>query len=96
MSGDAHSLTFTFSGAPDNPGPCGADYTAAVAESPSAVAVAVLAIPHSAPDAPIACTAIAAIRSVTVNLAGPLGGRVVVNASGDIVTVCPEAIRTSC
>jgi hypothetical protein len=93
---DAHSLTFTFTGAPDNPGPCGADYTAAVAESNSAVAVAVLAIPHSPPDAPIACTAIAAFRTVTVALAGPLGGRVVVNASGDVVTVCPEATRSSC
>jgi hypothetical protein len=96
MSGDAHSLTFTFTGAPDNPGPCGADYTAAVAESSSAIAVAVLAIPHSAPDAPIACAAIAAFRTVTVALAGPLGGRVVVNASGDVVTVCPEATRSSC
>jgi hypothetical protein len=96
MSVDAHSLTFTFSGAPDNPGPCGADYTAAVAESSSAVAVAVLAIPHSAPDAHIACTAMAAFRTVTVVLAGPLGGRVVVNASGDVVTVCPEATRSSC
>jgi hypothetical protein len=96
VSGERRALTFTFAGAPDNPGPCGADYTAAVAESPSAVAVAVLALPHSAPDAPIACTAIAAVRSVTVNLAIPLGGRVVVNASGDIVTVCPEATRTSC
>ena len=97
VSGDARVMTFTFTGAPDNPGPCGADYTAAVAESNSAVAVAVLAISHSAPDAPIACTAIAAVRSVSVVLAGPLGGRVVVNASGDAVTVCPEATtRTGC
>jgi len=96
VSGDARVMTFTFTGAPDNPGPCGADYTAAVAESNSAVAVAVLAIPHSAPDAPVACTAIAAVRSVAVVLAGPLGGRVVVNASGDVVTVCPEATRSSC
>jgi hypothetical protein len=91
VSDESRVLTFTFTGAPDNPGPCGADYTGAVAESPSAVAVAVLAIPHSAPGAPIACTAIAAMRSVTVVLAGPLGGRVVVNASGDAVTVCPQA-----
>ena len=97
LSGDARVMTFTFTGAPGNPGPCGADYTAAVAESASAVAVAVLANPHSAPDAPIACAAIAAVRSVTVNLVSPLGGRVVVNASGDAVAVCPEAsIRTGC
>ena len=97
VSGDARLVTLTFTGAPDNPGPCGADYTAAVAESGSAVAVAVLANPHAAPDAPIACAAIAAERSVTVNLAAPLGGRVVLNAAGDIVTVCPEAtVRTSC
>jgi hypothetical protein len=55
-----------------------------------------LAIPHSAPDAPIACTAIAAMRSVTVVLTAPLGGRVVVDASGDVVTVCPDAARPSC
>jgi hypothetical protein len=95
-SDESRVLTFTFTGAPDNPGPCGADYTAAVAESASAVAVAVLAIPHSAPGAPIACTAIAAVRSVKVVLARPLGARVVVNASGDAVTVCPEAIRQGC
>ena len=96
VSDESRVLTFTFTGAPDNSGPCGADYTGAVAESPSAVAIAVLAIPHSAPDAPIACTAIAAMRSVTVVLTAPLGGRVVVNASGDVVTVCPEATRPSC
>jgi hypothetical protein len=56
----------------------------------------VLAIPHSAPDAHIACTAIAAFRTVTVVLAGPLGGRVVVNASGDVVSVCPEAGKPTC
>jgi hypothetical protein len=96
VSDESRVLKFTFSGAPDNSGPCGADYTGAVAESPSAVAIAVLAIPHSAPGAPIACTAIAAMRSVTVVLAAPLGGRVVLNASGDVVAVCPEAARPSC
>ena len=96
VSDESRVLTFTFAGAPESSGPCGADYTGAVAESPSAVAIAVLAIPHSAPDAPIACTAIAAMRSVTVVLTAPLGGRVVVNASGDVVTVCPEATRSSC
>jgi len=95
-SSDARVMTFTFTGAPDNPGPCGADYAAAVAESTSAVAIRVLAISHSAPGAPIACTAIAAVRTVTVVLGGPLGGRVLVNAEGDAVAVCAEAARPGC
>jgi hypothetical protein len=33
---------------------------------------------------------------VTVVLTAALGGRVVVDASGGVVTVCPEATRSSC
>jgi hypothetical protein len=92
VSPDGRIVTFHFSGAPPTAGPCGADYTGAVAESSSAVAVAVLAIPHESSGGPVMCTAIAAFRSVTVELATPLGGRVVVNASGDAVEACPETV----
>jgi hypothetical protein len=90
VSPDGHTLTFRFTGAPATAGPCGADYSGAVAESSSAVAVAVLAIPHESSGGPVACLAIGAMRTVTVSLAAPLGGRVVLNASGDAVMACPE------
>ena len=95
VSPDGRIVTFHFSGAPPTAGPCGADYTGAVAESSSAVAVAVLAIPHESSGGPVMCTAIAAFRSVTVELATPLVGRVVVNASGAAVEMCPDD-RASC
>jgi hypothetical protein len=88
VSADGKALTFVFAGAPDSPGPCGADYRGAVAESAFAVAVAVQAMPHSSPNDLIACTAIAQERSVTVKLASPLGGRVVADADGKAVAVC--------
>jgi hypothetical protein len=86
VSPDGRAVTFRFTGAPPTDGPCGADYSGAVAESNSAVAVAVLAIPHESSGGPVMCTAIAAFRSVTVELATPLGGRVVVNVSGYAVS----------
>ena len=91
VSADGRTLTFTFWGAPLTSGPCGADYKAQVAESSSAVAVAVQAIPHASPGEPIACDAMAQQRSVTLALASPLGGRVVLDASGNAAVVCPAA-----
>jgi hypothetical protein len=96
VSADGQSLTWSFGGAPENAGPCGADYRGLVAESRSAVAVAVQAIPHASPGAPVACPAIAQIRSITVKLTSPLGGRVVVDSSSAAVTVCPAALARSC
>ena len=70
-------LTVTFTGAPD-PGdkPCGADYSAEAIES--ATAIVVIVTEHLNP-APVACTAVGALRTATVALAGPLGGRVVLD-----------------
>jgi hypothetical protein len=96
VSADGYKITFTFYGAPSSAGPCGADYGSAVAESPTAVAVAVQAFPHASPGAPIACPAIAQERSVTVILASPLGGRVLVDASSAAVAVCPAAVVRPC
>jgi hypothetical protein len=69
-------LTVDFTGAPD-PGsqPCGADYTAEAIESPTAVVVIVTEHPHSAFGE--ACLDVGARRTAVVELAAPLGERVV-------------------
>jgi len=90
LSADGLTLTFGFTGAVAS-GPCGSDYRGVVAESQTAVAVALQETPHSAPGAHIACDAIAQIRHVDVSLASPLGGRVVLDASGNFAPVCPVA-----
>lgn len=89
VSPDGRTLTIGFAGAPDTPGPCGADYTAVAAESDTAVAVAVKMIPHPA-SGQIACTAVAQGRTVTVHLGAPLGGRVLVDENGNVGVACPE------
>ena len=90
VSPDGLTLTIGFAGAPNTPGACGADYTAAAAESETAVAVAVMMIPHAA-SGQIFCTAIAQQRTVTVHLRAPLGGRVLVNENGSVGVACPES-----
>ena len=90
VSSDGRTLTFSFYGAPSDPGPCGADYRAAVAESQSAVAIALQTISHAKPGDPVACDAVAQLRSVDVTLAGALGGRVVLDADGNVTPVCPS------
>jgi hypothetical protein len=72
---DARQLTVSFVGAPDGGDqPCGADYTAEAVESP--LAVVVIVVEHRNP-APGACRAIGAERTAVVDLASPLGDRVV-------------------
>jgi hypothetical protein len=89
VSADGLVLNFAFYGAPSGSGPCDANYTAVVAESTSAVAVATQMIPSQAQPGMVVCPAIAQARSVKVTLASPLGGRVVVDASGSVVAICP-------
>jgi hypothetical protein len=89
LSSDGRTLTIGLTGAPNTPGPCGADYTAAAAESDTAVAVAVKSIPHSSGMA-VACDAVGYFRTVTVHLNAPLGGRILVDANGDVGVACPE------
>lgn len=96
VSANGRSLTWTFFGAPDTSGACGADYKGVVAESATAVAVALQEISHTTPGSQIACPAIAQERSVTVTLANPLGGRVVVDAAGNAVSVCPAPFHRGC
>jgi hypothetical protein len=88
ISADGLTLKIPVSNA--QPGPCGADYTAAAAESKSAVAVAVKMYPHAAPDQPVACDLSLRISYVSVTLKSPLGGRVLVDENGKVGTVCPD------
>jgi hypothetical protein len=96
VSADGLSLTWSFGGAPENAGPCGADYRGLVAESPTAVAVSIQSVSHATPGDAMTCPAIAQIRTVTVKLASRLGGRVVVDSSSAAVTVCPAALQRGC
>jgi hypothetical protein len=90
VSSDGRTLTFSFYGAPSEPGPCGADYKGVVAESNVAVAIALQETSHAQPGVPVACDAIAQFRSVDVTLASVLGGRVVLDADGNVTPVCPS------
>jgi hypothetical protein len=96
VSADGRTLTFSFWGTPAGTGPCSADYTSQVAESHAAVAVAIRVIPPASPVDNVACPAIAQQRTVTVALATPLGGRVVVNATGAAEIVCPASLPRGC
>ncbi len=89
VSADGRSLTWSFTGVPDTAGPCGATYKGLVAESSSAVAVALQTIPNAPQDTNAVCPMIAQVRSIIIPLASPLGGRVVVDAMSNAVPICP-------
>lgn len=78
ISSDDRTLTVEFSGARQGRGPCEASYALNVAESRTAVAIAVKAILH---DAAVLCAAPAETTTAKVILARPLGNRVVVDAA---------------
>ena len=89
VSEDGRSLTYSFYGSPAGPSPCGADYTADVAESSTAVVVTpreVTPNPQGSTSSQ-ACPAIAARRTVTVQLSEPLGARVLLTAEGAAIPV---------
>lgn len=88
VSSDGLTLKVTVGNA--EPGPCGFDYTAAVAESESAVAVAVKQIPHASPGAPVICPLAYRVSYISVSLKAPLGERVLVDEQGNAGTACPE------
>ena len=90
VSSDGRTLTFSFYGAPSTNGPCGADYRGVVAESLAAVAIALQVISHAKPGDLVACSVVAQLRSVEVALANALGGRVVLDETGNVTSVCPS------
>lgn len=71
-------------------GPCDTQYTASVAESGVAVAVAVKGTPNAPADQPVACPAILRVGYISVALRAPLGGRVLLDEKGQVGMVCPE------
>lgn len=84
------TLIVAFTGAPDEPGPCGADYRGVAFESDRAVVVAVLDLPRKSDGQEIACADIGAGRSVEVPLRRPLGDRTVLSlADGQSVVQGP-------
>jgi hypothetical protein len=89
LSGDGLSLSVSFYGSPVGPPPCGADYTADVAESRTAVVVTPRRITPNGQvsSSEAVCTTIAARRTVTVRLAAPLGARVLLTAEGSAIPV---------
>lgn len=79
-------VVVSFSGVPDRPGPCGADYRAQASETVDRVYIRVREYPHAAPAGEVACPAIAQLRTAAVTLEQPLGSRAVVDgATGEIV-----------
>jgi hypothetical protein len=96
LGADGRSLTYRFWGVPESAGPCGAAYRGVLAESTTAVAIAIQMIPNAKADSPVACDAMAQERSINVPLASPLGGRVVVDAAGDVVALCPGTLSRGC
>jgi len=90
VAADGRRLTAYFYGTPTNAGACTSEYEAIVAESPAAVAIALRTLPPAQPPpTDVACAEIAQLRTLTVSLAGPLGGRVVVDEQGGVTPVCP-------
>jgi len=86
------TLTLATTGGPETPGPCGEDLSASAAESDNAVAVAIASRFHT--PAGEVCTLEGHLRTVTVRLSRPLGGRVLVDAKGDASAVGVEG--TAC
>ena len=69
------------------PGPCGSDYTAAAAESDSAVAVAVKQYSHATPGTEVACPLYLRVSYISLTLKAPLGGRVLLDEKGNVGAV---------
>lgn len=88
VSSDGRTLTFSFFGDPAT-GQCSADYRAVVAESQAAVAIALQKTPHPQQGPPVMCITMAQVRSVDVTLSSVLGGRVVLDATGNVMSACP-------
>ena len=73
------------------PGKCDSDYTAATAESSTAVAFALKRIGHATPGEQVACTLPLRISFISAPLQAPLGGRVLVDEAGQVASVCAES-----
>jgi hypothetical protein len=54
------------------------------------VAIALQELPHAQSGQLVACPAVAQQRTLVVPLAQALAGRVVVDATGNVIQVCPS------
>lgn len=81
-SSDGRHVAISFVGAAPGFGPCHAEYTADIAESPTAVMVTPRALPKPRPTGNYFCNAIGYRRTVTVALSAPLGNRVLLTPAG--------------
>jgi hypothetical protein len=54
------------------------------------VAIALQELPHAQSGQLVACPAVAQQRTLVVPLTQALGGRVVVDATGNVIQVCPS------
>jgi hypothetical protein len=88
VSADGRTIKIGVSNA--QPGPCGADYTAASAESAHAVAIAVKRIPHPAPSGEVVCDLMLRTSFIEVKLNAPLDGRVLLDENGAVGMACRE------
>ena len=88
ISADGMTLTIGVVGGPDTPGPCGEDFAGSVAESDTAVAVAISSRTHGGEG--VVCTLEGHFRTVVLHLAKPIGGRVLLDEKGNPGAVCPE------
>jgi hypothetical protein len=86
-SPDGRTLSLDFIGGPDEPTPCGIAYTAVAVESATAVALQLQASPQRRVDGSVFCTLVGYRRTVTLGLATPLGGRVLLNPGGAPIPV---------
>jgi hypothetical protein len=89
LSGDGLTLTVAFYGVSSGVGECGASYVGLAAESAFAVEVDFQSTQLPASG----CSPEIAMQSVAVVLKSALGGRVVVEPNGGVVTVCPAQLR---
>ena len=79
---DGRSLTVAFIGGPDEPTPCGIAYTGSAVESATAVVLVLHQKPQRKAGGQVACSAVGYPRTVSVQLAAALGGRVLLTPYG--------------
>src|SRR3954468_16095313 len=70
---DGRTVSYDFTGGPDEPTPCGVTYAASMKESTTAVVIRLEQKPQREADGPVACDLVGYRRTVTVQLAAPLG-----------------------
>jgi len=93
LQSDGRTVSYEFIGGPDESGPCGAHYSASAKESATAAVIEVRRVSKPQPAPPredgtvVVCNAMGYRRAITVQLAAPLGGRVLLTPDGAPIAV---------